>query len=87
MKAVEKLDKILLSIYQQVGRHEDPMDHPVSVEMVSVSIQESLEQVLLLLPEVLDEGFLKCSPISDPPLLYLTRAGLARARRNTAAAA
>ncbi|MFB9863753.1 hypothetical protein EFA69_09480 [Rufibacter immobilis] len=86
METIRELDKVLAAIYSQVGAQVDPTDHPVSVASVSLFANLPLEEVLQLLPPLREEGFVQCSFIGEPPLLYLTRMGLARVRRNSHAA-
>ncbi|WP_205501751.1 hypothetical protein [Rufibacter psychrotolerans] len=74
-------DLILAHLFQKVRDFPEPEDHPTSSRQLALDTQLSLEQVLSLCQELAEEGFLSLSPLSSPPLVYLTITGVARARR------
>lgn len=81
MERVEKFDQILLAVYVQVASLADPGDNPVTIASVQEALELTEQQLSVLLARLTEEGLIKISPIGTPPLLYLTRSGLARVRR------
>ncbi|WP_157593143.1 hypothetical protein [Rufibacter tibetensis] len=62
-------------------RHLEPEDHPTSSYEIAQETHLSLDQTLAVCDDLVQEGFVKISPLHTPPLVYLTLPGLARARR------
>lgn len=79
---MEEKDNILSALLANVGKYQEPEDHPTLSSEVAAAIKLPLKQVLSLCRELTDEGMIVISPLNEPPLLYLTITGLIRARRN-----
>ncbi|KAA3436276.1 hypothetical protein [Rufibacter hautae] len=78
---MDKQDLILLHLFAKVRGYREPEDHPVSSAQVALENHLSVEQTLDLCYDLAQEGFVAISPLSIPPLVYLTLTGLARVRR------
>ncbi|KAA3438038.1 hypothetical protein [Rufibacter hautae] len=78
---MEKKDSILRAILAKVGKLPEPHDHPTQSGVIADDTQLPLNCVLALSRELSEEGLVAISSLSDPPLLYLTKTGVARARR------
>ncbi|GAB2536528.1 hypothetical protein [Rufibacter soli] len=78
---MEKCDSILSALLAKVGGYREPEDHPTLSLDIACELQLPLVDVLNLAKNLAEEGLVKISPLYNPPLLYLTFAGLSRARR------
>ncbi|WP_210486532.1 hypothetical protein [Rufibacter aurantiacus] len=78
---MDKQDLILLNLFGRVRGYLEPEDHPVSSAEIAQDNHLSIEQTLSLCNDLVQEGFVAISPLNNPPLVYLTLTGLARARR------
>ncbi|RNI26473.1 hypothetical protein [Rufibacter latericius] len=65
----------------RVGTQQEPYDHPTLSGDIAQETALPLPFVLTLSEELAEEGLVAISPLNDPPLLYLTRSGVSRARR------
>ncbi|WP_181306260.1 hypothetical protein [Rufibacter sp. XAAS-G3-1] len=80
---MEKKDSILSALFMKVRRHPEPHDHPTASHEIAKEVNLPLGHVLSLSNELAEEGLLAISHINEPPLLYLTKSGVARARRQS----
>ncbi|WP_205502249.1 hypothetical protein [Rufibacter psychrotolerans] len=78
---MDMMDKIVHEVYSLVKCKEMPEDFPVESSRVSKRLDLGQEAMLPHYFRLSEEGLLKISTLHQPPLLYLTRAGLARAKR------
>ncbi|WP_207435773.1 hypothetical protein [Sabulibacter ruber] len=75
------MDDILREMYGNVGWMEKPEDFPVESSKVSDALGQVQEKMLPEYRSLSEEGMLKISVLAEPPLLYLTLTGIARAKR------
>ena len=80
---MERKDEILSTLFGKVGAYREPENHPTPCNVVADLTHLPLASVISLSQELAEEGFLAISTLHDPPLLYLTLPGVARARRHT----
>ncbi|AKQ45470.1 hypothetical protein TH63_07165 [Rufibacter radiotolerans] len=78
---MEKCDFILSALLAKVGSYREPEDHPTLSKDIAADLDLPLVDVLDLSQNLAEEGLVKISLLYNPPLLYLTYAGLSRARR------
>ncbi|GGK69938.1 hypothetical protein ACD591_03700 [Rufibacter glacialis] len=78
---MRRKDVILTTLLDNVEGTAEPEDHPTSCHLVSDVTQLPVHHVISLSEELAEEGFVTISTLHDPPLLYLTIPGVARARR------
>ncbi|ALJ00412.1 hypothetical protein [Rufibacter tibetensis] len=79
---MERKDEILSTLLGKVGGNKEPEDHPTPCNVVADLTHLPLDYVISLSQELAEEGFIAISTLHDPPLLYLTLPGVARARRH-----
>ncbi|WP_123125668.1 hypothetical protein [Rufibacter latericius] len=75
------MDALLTALLTKVKGLPTPEDHPTLSQEIAGEMSLPLEEVLSLSRMLVQDGFLKISPLHDPPLLYLTVSGVARALR------
>ncbi|MFC6999502.1 hypothetical protein [Rufibacter roseus] len=79
--AMEEMDNILSALLERVHLLKEPEDYPTLSSDIAHTLHLPLNDVLELSRELADNGWVVISPLNEPPLLYLTFTGLARARR------
>ncbi|WP_210465027.1 hypothetical protein [Rufibacter roseolus] len=81
---MERKDSILLALLAKVGKLPEPYDHPTLSWEIAEETHLPLHCVLVLCKELSEEGLVAISSLNEPPLLYLTKTGVIRARRHQA---
>ncbi|MFB9862408.1 hypothetical protein [Rufibacter immobilis] len=75
------IDLFLLNLYAHVEGLPDPEDTPVCLGEIAIDAKLSLAQGEVFSEDLKRNGFLKMSFLHEPPLLYITLTGTARAKR------